>query len=184
MTDDSMIWLQGRALIFTRDPLDTHTHIHRSAGSGVGRLLINGSRSFAPSCLLHRAEGRSCSTRKIISAKFCSGFFFYPASMNMCIFTHNLFLCEGCRRCTMQLWVVTRSWSLCCWRPRQQLILKTTKVKNTQIFTVSLHKVHTRRGCLKKTNNHNRKTNTYFRCSPVRPIVLLYRKKKSLCRMQ
>lgn len=25
MTDDSLIWLQGPALVFARDPLDTHT---------------------------------------------------------------------------------------------------------------------------------------------------------------
>lgn len=98
-------------------------------GSGVERLLINGSRSFAPSRLSHRAERRSCCTLKIISAKLCSGF--YTTSLNMCIFVHNLCLREGCRRCTMLLWVVTRSWSLCCWRPRRQWILKTIKVKNT-----------------------------------------------------
>lgn len=132
MTDDSLICLQGLALKFTRDPLDTHTHMHYECtpGSGVGRLLINGSRSFAPSCRSHRAEGRSCTTREIISAKLCGvGFFvFFTAYLDVCIFAHNLYLCEGWRRCTTLLWVATRSWSHCCWRRRQQWILKTTKV--------------------------------------------------------
>lgn len=70
-------------------------HVH--ACSGVGRLLINGSRSFAPSCLSHRAEGRSCSTLKIISAKLCSVFYllFFSLTLhlNVCIFTHNLCVC-------------------------------------------------------------------------------------------
>lgn len=85
-----------------------HTHTRRHcvvctrvrARSGVGRLLINGSRSFAPSCLSHRAEGRSCSTLKIISAKLCSVFYLFhpPPLPQRCIptcvfFTHRLCVC-------------------------------------------------------------------------------------------
>lgn len=54
---------------------------------------------------------------------------FHTKNLNMCIFKRYVCVCEGWHRCTMPLWVVTRSSSLCCWRPRQQWILKTIKVK-------------------------------------------------------
>lgn len=125
-----------------------------------------------PSRRSHRAERRSRSTLKIISAKLC--FRFYTTSVKMCIFIHNL--CEGWRRCTTLRWVETRSWSPCCWRPRRQWILKTIKVKYTQISSCPNSSLcsktkakHTR--LARKQNNHKKHI---FPAFPAWPITSLY----------
>ena len=71
----------------------------------------------------------------------------FTAYVNVCISAHNLYLCEGWRRCTTLLWAATRSWSRCCWRPRQQWILKTTKVQKEMFVTsLKLHLYHVIKG--------------------------------------
>lgn len=95
------------------------------------------------------------------------GVFFFTAYMDVCIFAHNLCLCEGWRRCTTLLWAATRSWSHCCWRRRQQWILKTTKVQY-QMFVMSSKHHHS---CVEKrdsgqetiTSKHEKKNNVLFR---------------------
>lgn len=92
-----------------------------------------------PSRRSDRADGRSCTTLKIISVVL----WFHTPYVNMCIFKHYPCLREGWRRCTMPLWVVTRSWSLCCLRPRQQWILKTIKVRtHTDLSVLTSHCVN------------------------------------------
>ena len=117
---------------------------------------------------------------------------FYTTSMNMCIFIHNLCLCEGWRRCTMLLWVVTRSWSLCCWRPRQQWISKTIKVKTladvhrVQVF-LKTHCVvakHTRLAGKQNNPKQDEKKRTakqIFLPFPAWPIIPSYVRKGSAC---